>query len=309
MNQTSAPAARTTPKAHEVKNIPLANIVPDESQPRKNFDAHKLGQLKKSITNHGILTPLVVEKHGSNYLLVDGERRYRAAKELGVKEVPALIQEPKSGVDRLVQQFHIQEQHEGWSNTEKAAAIIDLAKALNLSVASTAELLSIPPQTISTYLSFGKLMSREMFQREEIPLKYARPIITLREFVKKEYIKQLDEEFDKGQERQLEHAVIKRIKSGEISRSTDMVKLRDSIKLNPKVVEKFIKDDKLTLSKIFLDTSAKVAHALRNISSAANMINTYTNVGLPLGLKALIEEDEDCQRALAHAKAAIDKLI
>lgn len=295
---------------HEVRNIPLNLIVPDENQPRKDFDAGRLDDLQKSIVAHGILTPLVVEEHpGGKYLLVDGERRYRAAKELKLKEVPALIQKPKSGVDRLVQQFHIQEQHQGWSSTEKAAAVIELAKALNLSVTATSELLAIPQRTIGRYLAFGQLMSRGEFQKQEIPLDFASPIVNLRAFVKKQYIDVLNEEFDKGQERELEHAIIRRVKNGEIRRRTDIVKLHDSIKANPKIVEKFIKDEKVSLTKLFIESKARVAFNYRNVKFSARALTTYTNTGLPLGLKALVDEDDELQRILKSAAESIRKLL
>lgn len=297
-------------KITEVRNIPLSQIVPDENQPRKEFSVERLADLQKSIEAHGILTPLVVEKFpGGKFILVDGERRFRAAKELKLNEVPAVIQEPKSQIDRLIQQFHIQEQHQGWTNTEKAIAMGDLAKALNLNIESVAELLAIPRQTASTYVNFHKLMSRSDFQKAEISLVHSRPIVNIREFTKIQYFKQLEEEFDKDKQKDLEKALIKRIKSGEITRARDMAKLHDAIKINPKIVEKLINDDKVTIEKLYIDTKARVSFEFRNLVSSARQVASYVNTGVPLGIMGLIEDDEEAQKALRTAKAALDKVI
>ena len=66
-------------------------IKPNNSQPRKNFDEDKIFQLSESIKEHGIIQPLVLKKQGKFYLIVAGERRWRAAKAIGLKEVPAVI--------------------------------------------------------------------------------------------------------------------------------------------------------------------------------------------------------------------------
>ncbi|ADZ22773.1 Stage 0 sporulation J, ParB family of DNA-binding proteins [Clostridium acetobutylicum EA 2018] len=73
------------------QKISLNLIKPNEGQPRKNFDSEKIVQLAESIKEHGIVQPLVLKKKGKQYIIVAGERRFRAAKSLGLKEVPAVI--------------------------------------------------------------------------------------------------------------------------------------------------------------------------------------------------------------------------
>lgn len=74
--------------------IPLGSIALPESQPRKYFNPEKLEELTQSIRVHGILTPVLVRSHGSSkYELVAGERRYRAAKLAGLKQIPAVIRQ------------------------------------------------------------------------------------------------------------------------------------------------------------------------------------------------------------------------
>jgi ParB family transcriptional regulator, chromosome partitioning protein len=74
--------------------VPLAAIVLPKRQPRRYFDAKKLEELKKSIQQYGILEPLIVRRLENNtYELVAGERRYRAAVNLNMTEVPAIVRE------------------------------------------------------------------------------------------------------------------------------------------------------------------------------------------------------------------------
>lgn len=75
------------------QTIPLTKIKFPNQQPRRYFDPQKLAGLVESIKQHGILEPLLVRPVGSVYELVAGERRYRAAKDAGLREVPVVIRE------------------------------------------------------------------------------------------------------------------------------------------------------------------------------------------------------------------------
>lgn len=79
--------------AGEIKNIALTEIMPNPEQPRKNFDEDEMQDLAASIKEHGVLVPIIVNKNAQNekFVLVAGERRYRAAKRAGLGEVPAIV--------------------------------------------------------------------------------------------------------------------------------------------------------------------------------------------------------------------------
>lgn len=68
----------------------ITDIEPGEGQPRKNFDKEKIQQLADSIKEHGLIQPIVVSKEGSSYRIIAGERRWRAARAAGLKEIPAI---------------------------------------------------------------------------------------------------------------------------------------------------------------------------------------------------------------------------
>lgn len=73
--------------------LPLNEIEPNREQPRKDFDKEKLEALADSIKEHGIVQPLIVVKDEGYYKIVAGERRWRAARIAGLKEVPVIIRE------------------------------------------------------------------------------------------------------------------------------------------------------------------------------------------------------------------------
>lgn len=80
----------STPKDAAVE-ISLSLIDPNVNQPRKNFDDAGLMELTNSIRVHGIISPIILVPVGSRYMIISGERRYRAAKKAGLMTVPAIV--------------------------------------------------------------------------------------------------------------------------------------------------------------------------------------------------------------------------
>lgn len=78
-------------KGDQVREIPLHRVEPDKSQPRKNFDKASLKELSDSIKEHGVITPILVQKKDDYYEIIAGERRWRAAKAAGLKAIPAIV--------------------------------------------------------------------------------------------------------------------------------------------------------------------------------------------------------------------------
>lgn len=71
--------------------VSINKVEPSPSQPRRTFDEDKLLELAESIKQHGIIDPLIVQDRKDHYEIIGGERRWRAAKKLGLKEVPVII--------------------------------------------------------------------------------------------------------------------------------------------------------------------------------------------------------------------------
>lgn len=74
----------------KIENVSLDLIRPNADQPRKHFDNESINELAHSISIHGVIQPIILRKHDDYYEIIAGERRYRAAKSLGLKEIPSI---------------------------------------------------------------------------------------------------------------------------------------------------------------------------------------------------------------------------
>ncbi len=162
----------TTNKEAGISEIEVSKIVPNPNQPRKNFDEEALQELASSIKLHGVIQPLVVNKtDDNNYLIIAGERRWRASKMAGLEKVPVVI---KNYTEKQVREISIIEnlQREDLNPIEAARAIKQLMDEYHLtqevvsdrigksrsSVANTLRLLTLYPDVIKM-IEDGKLSS------------------------------------------------------------------------------------------------------------------------------------------------------
>lgn len=91
LDESFDPTAEQDDKVSELRQIKLSEITPDPDQPRRHFDDIALAELATSISVHGVLQPIVVTPKAGGYLIVAGERRYRAAVIAGLIKIPALV--------------------------------------------------------------------------------------------------------------------------------------------------------------------------------------------------------------------------
>ncbi|ACA45789.1 ParB/RepB/Spo0J family partition protein [Clostridium botulinum] len=121
-----------------INTISINLIKPNNEQPRKNFDEEKIGYLAQSIKEHGIIQPLVLKKEGNLYTIVAGERRWRAAKLVGIKKIPAVVMDLD---DRSVLEISLIEniQRQDLNCIEEAQAYKNLIQEFNI----TQDVLSI----------------------------------------------------------------------------------------------------------------------------------------------------------------------
>jgi len=127
----SAPATPSTPTSPPSK-LPIEAIHPNPMQPRVVFQPERLEELAASIRANGIIQPLIVRRHDTQFQLVAGERRWRAAKLAGLKDVPVVIQEI---ADPLLLELALIEniQREDLNAIETARAYERLGRDLGLS--------------------------------------------------------------------------------------------------------------------------------------------------------------------------------
>ena len=169
---TDEPSPKTTPKSKETARATVKEVVkkveqtlninkiePNKNQPRKNFNEDALAELADSIKQFGVIEPLVVVKRDKFYELIAGERRWRAARLAGLKEVPVVI---KDYSDQEVVEIALIEniQREDLNPIEEALAYARLIEEFNLKQDEVAEKVSKSRTTITNSLRLLKLTER-----------------------------------------------------------------------------------------------------------------------------------------------------
>lgn len=117
---------------NEVIQIPVEKIEPSRYQPRLKFDEEKLQELTESIQQNGLIQPLTVRTMGDHYELIAGERRYRACRNAGFKEIPCFVLSPTD--DQAAQMALIENvQRQDLSAIEEAKSYLQIMKQAHLS--------------------------------------------------------------------------------------------------------------------------------------------------------------------------------
>lgn len=126
------PSVAPEPKGDRMASIPIAEIDPNPLQPRTVFDPARIEELANSIRSNGIIQPLLLRRKDQRYELIAGERRLRAAREAGLTEVPAIVQD---FADEKILEIALVEniQREDLNPIETAQALNRLASDLSLS--------------------------------------------------------------------------------------------------------------------------------------------------------------------------------
>ncbi len=148
-------------KGEGVTHIDVSSIFANPNQPRKVFDETALKELADSISKHGVIMPIIVNKSGDRYMIIAGERRFRASKLAGLDKVPVIV---KNYNDKQIKEISLIEnlQREDLNPIEAATAMRslmndygmtqeDLADRIGKSrpaIANTLRLLSLSPEVI-----------------------------------------------------------------------------------------------------------------------------------------------------------------
>lgn len=111
--------------------IPIDRLIPNPNQPRKTFYEETITELAESIREQGLLSPIIVRPDGNKYQIIAGERRYKAAQQAGLKEVPALIKKVSDGEARIISLIE-NIQREDLNDIDRASALRELKVNLGL---------------------------------------------------------------------------------------------------------------------------------------------------------------------------------
>ena len=136
--------------------VKLTEIEPNREQPRKNFDEDSLLELAESIKQFGVIQPLIVQKKGESYEIIAGERRWRAAKLAGLKEVPVIVKE-YSEQERMEISLIENIQRENLNPIEEAMAYKRLLTEFSLKQDEVAERVSKSRTAVTNSMRLLKL--------------------------------------------------------------------------------------------------------------------------------------------------------
>lgn len=152
-----------------VEELDIDIVIPNPEQPRKNFDEEQLNNLANSIKNVGLIQPITVVKKGSKYIIIAGERRYRASIIAGMKKIPVIF---KDYTERECKEIALIEnlQRSDLNPIEEAVAFSNLINEYNLSqeelantlsksrsaIANSLRILTLPPEVKQLVID-GKL--------------------------------------------------------------------------------------------------------------------------------------------------------
>ncbi len=148
-----------TPRARTgMAEIPVDRLQPNPHQPRQYFDETAIEELTASILRHGVLQPLLVSEDGPDrYLIITGERRWRAARKAGLRAVPAVIRERLETADQLELALVENLQRRDLTPLEEARALDSMRSSLGLTQAEIAERVAMDRSTVANALRLLKL--------------------------------------------------------------------------------------------------------------------------------------------------------
>lgn len=177
------------PNENKLKYISVSKILPNRSQPRKNFDEKAIKGLAESIRSYGVIQPISVRRCGNDYELIAGERRLRAAKLAGLSEIPCILlraSDKSSGEMALIENL----QREGLDMFEEATAIEKLLCECGCTQTELAEKLSMSQSALANKLRLLRFDAeqRALIRKFGVPERSARAFLRLPPESRKEHI-------------------------------------------------------------------------------------------------------------------------
>ena len=149
-----------------VQNIKVIEIEPNKEQPRKHFDSESLEDLAKSIKRYGVIQPIIVNKKDNYYMIVAGERRWRASKIAGLTEIPCIVRDNDERKNReiaLIENI----QREDLNPIEKARGFKQLLDEYELTQQELADMVGISRSALANTVRLLNLDPRIMKLAEE----------------------------------------------------------------------------------------------------------------------------------------------
>lgn len=231
----------------EVRNIPIVNIKPNPFQPRKVFKDEELKELAESIKENGVLQPITVRRVGDHYEIVTGERRFRACKLLGLKDIPAIVKELSN--DKMVEWALIENvQREDLNVVEEAEAYKELSEKFNLTHEEISKKVGKSRAHITNILRVLELEDsiKDLLKDNKISFGHAKVLLSIKEPLRRKHLAERVYKEDlsvRDLEKLLSVGEEKHLKTHEKKKSVHLKDIENKLseKLSRKVVVKYKK--------------------------------------------------------------------
>jgi ParB family transcriptional regulator, chromosome partitioning protein len=157
-----------TKKENEIQEVPLSQIKADSEQPRKEFNDEKLDFLADSIEEQGLVQPIVLRREGNYYVIIAGERRYRAFKKLNKVNVPAIIRGKKDTQETISKLQLIENLQRSNLNSLEIAESIYKLTMQNAKQSEIARITGYSKGSISDYCKVYKNVQNDEKERNKL---------------------------------------------------------------------------------------------------------------------------------------------
>jgi ParB family chromosome partitioning protein len=248
LDESFDPTAKQDEKISELRNIKLSEIHADPNQPRRTFDEVAIDELAASITEHGILQPIIVTPSKDGYVIVAGERRYRAAVKAGLDKIPTLVR-TLSDQHRLELSLIENLQRRDLNVLETATAYLKLRDQFNLTLEQIGK--RVGGKSITAVSNFIRLLRlpesvRIALAEGKITEGQARPLVSIDPKIVEEIFPQLLRE--EWSARKVEQFIVQLKKNEQSGDKKPTKKL---------AVEPYVEDTKRLMKRLKTDIKVK----------------------------------------------------
>ena len=178
---TTAAAAKSAEDEGKPLMLAIGKIKQDKAQPRENFNEDNIKKFEQSKTKLGMIEPLVVSKDGDGYVIITGERRWRAAKIAGLKEVPVIVRSFSSPKEKLAIQIVENLQREDLNPIEVAKGYQRLKEEFNATDDEVAKTVGKSRAAVTNFIRLLRLDERvqQMVIDEKLSMGHVRTLLAI----------------------------------------------------------------------------------------------------------------------------------
>jgi len=318
------------PDDSPARTVPIKLLEVNPTNPRLIFDQQELDKLVESIKNRGILVPLnVYLNEKKKFVIIDGERRYRASLQLGIKDVPVLVNQKPQEEDYVLDMFHIHHLLEPWELIPTAMKLEEVSKVQKKKTGkdpSETELSKLTGLTRSeirrcrTVLSFPAEVQDRMLQ-EEAKTKEEKKLIGKEKLLTEDFFIEIDKNIirplrennqkaysELGEDEGIFQSVIHKREQGQIQNIVQFRPLAKYIRKHPKKsaveIRRFIEKPNYSLEKLIENTGLEFDYFKfeRNLNVFSGALEK-----IPPNLEE--EQKKHLQKLLRDVKKLIDKKL